>query len=86
MNRDGRMMVSKTSDYGSIAVAREVGISLRQLYYWVHVLRVAHPRMRRHGMRRFRRFSTQDLRKLKAVKRFVEKGYTLKAAVRASIS
>ena len=30
--------------FGSIAVAKEVGISLRQLYYWVHVLRIVQPR------------------------------------------
>lgn len=78
------MAVREASRVGSGATAKAVGISLRQLYYWVHVLHVVHPRLQSHGRRRFRSFSAQDLRTLKAVKRLLGSGYTLRAAVRAS--
>jgi len=68
--------------YGSIAAAKAVGISLRQLYYWVSVQRVVHPRVRQRGMRRFRYFTSRDLKTLQAVQRLIEHGYTLQAAVR----
>ena len=67
--------------YGPVAAAMTVGISLRQLYYWVDVLRVVTPRDQQHGQRIFRRFSTEDVARLKRVKRFLEQGYTLRAAV-----
>lgn len=68
--------------YGSIAAAKEVGISLRQLYYWVDVLQVVRPQLRACGTRQFRRFTTADLSRLKAVCKLVERGYTLRAAVK----
>ncbi len=68
--------------YGSVATAREVGISLRQLYYWVEVLRAVRPDNRQHGMRVFYRFTAQDVTRLRAIKRFVERGYTLRTAIR----
>jgi DNA-binding transcriptional MerR regulator len=68
--------------YGSIAVAKAVGVSLRQLYYWVDVLRVVHPQVRQHGTRTFRRFTSADLTRLQSLKCLVERGYTLKAAAR----
>ena len=68
--------------WGAIAVAREVGISLRQLYYWVHVLHAVKPRAQRHGKRLFQYFTAVDLRTLKNIKRLTEQGFTLRAAVR----
>lgn len=78
------MALRETSRVGSIATAKAVGISLRQLYYWVQVLHIVHPQLQSHGRRRFRSFSAQDLRTLKAVKRLLGSGYTLQAAVRNS--
>ena len=72
----------RTTSLGIIAVAREVGISLRQLYYWIHVLRVVQPRVDRHGTRRFLRFSQPDVRMLRRVKQLLDQGYTLRAAAR----
>ena len=72
---DGRL-------YGSIEAAKKAGISLRQLYHWVDSLHVVSPRVRRYGLRQFRRFSCKDLEVLSEVKVFVERGYTLQAAVR----
>ena len=74
----------RPQSYGTIAVARAVRLSLRQLYYWVNVVRVVRPRLRRHGARRFRHFSADDLATLRAVKRRLDRGYTLRAAVKAS--
>lgn len=67
---------------GSIAAAREVGISLRQLYYWVDILQVVRPQLCQHGIRRFRRFSPQDMQQLKSLRRLVDQGYTLRAAAK----
>lgn len=68
--------------YGSIAVAKAAGLSLRQFYYWVDVLQAVTPVRQQHGRRRFARFSHTDIRTLRTVKRLVEEGYTLRAAVR----
>ena len=72
----------RTTALGIIAVAREVGISLRQLYYWIHVLRVVQPRVDQHGTRRFLRFSQPNVRTLRRVKHLLDQGYTLRAAAR----
>ena len=71
-------------DAGTIATTRAVGISVRQLYYWVQRCRVVHPRLQRHGRRTFQYFSASDVRKLKTVKRLLERGYTLRAAVKTA--
>lgn len=66
--------------YGSSAAAGEVGISLRQLYYWVNVLRVVAPQAHPHGGRMFRRFTTGEVRQLQRMKRLIARGYTVRAA------
>ena len=68
--------------YGSSATAREIGISLRQLYYWVNVLRVVQPQMRSCGCRFFRRFTAGDLERLRMMQHLIGRGYTLRAAAR----
>lgn len=65
---------------GSTEIAQKAGISLRQLYHWVDALHVAHPQLQTHGSRSFRRFSIQDLARLKRMKELVLKGYTPHAA------
>lgn len=75
------MMSNDRQLYGSVAVAKALSISLRQLYYWVHVLHVVQPLMRQHGRRRFRRFTGADVKTLTEVRRLVKRGYTLTAAV-----
>ena len=72
--------------FGAIVVARDIGISLRQLYYWVHVLHAVRPKSQRHGKRTFQYFTTEDVRVLRTVKRLMDQGYTLRAAVRKSKS
>ena len=76
------MPVTDTQWYGSSAAAREIGISLRQLYYWVNVLGIVRPRIQQCGIRRFRRFTAAELSVLRGVKESVAQGYTLQAAVR----
>jgi DNA-binding transcriptional MerR regulator len=76
------MSVSDESLFGSIAAAKAAGISLRQLYYWVDVLRVVAPQERQHGIRTFRRFTEADLKLLKDMRDLVKRGYTLQAAAR----
>ena len=76
------MPVTDTQWYGSSAAAREIGISLRQLYYWVDVLGIIRPRTQQCGIRRFRRFTAAELEVLRGVKESVAQGYTLQAAVR----
>ncbi len=70
--------------YGSIETAKRVGISLRQLYYWVSVLRAVSPTRHRHGRRQFQYFTPRDLKILRDVKQRMARGYTLRAAVKAS--
>jgi len=71
---------------GSIAAAREVGISLRQLYHWVNVFQVVKPRQRQCGMRVFKGFTCEDIECLKGVKQMIDQGYTLRAAVNRALS
>ena len=66
--------------YGTIRAAREVGISIRQLYHWVDTLGIVSPRIRQHGIRKFRRFTAHDLEILENVRKLLERGYTLRAA------
>lgn len=68
--------------YGSIEVAKQVGISLRQLYHWVDVLEVVQPVVCKHGARQFRHFSGSDLKHIKRMSQLVEQGYTPRAAVK----
>ena len=72
--------------YGSVATALEVGISLRQLYYWVEVLKAVEPQNHQHGVRVFRRFTADDVARLRGIKRLLEEGFTLRAAVRRATS
>lgn len=68
--------------YGSIAAAREVGISLRQLYYWVDILHVVQPQVHQHGTRSFRRFTVGDVERLRRMQRLLKQGYTLRASLK----
>jgi hypothetical protein len=72
--------------FGSIETAKDVGISLRQLYHWVDALRVVRPAVHAHGKRAFRRFTNQDLSTLRKMNSLVEEDYTPRAAVRRVLS
>lgn len=74
------MKPGQNTFFGSIEAAKKVGISIRQLYHWVDTLRIVNPRVRRYGLRQFRRFTAEDLGILTQVKLLLERGYTLRAA------
>ena len=76
------MAAGTSKRYGTIATAQAVGLTLRQLYYWVRVLRVVHPSTQQHGRRRFQYFSVRDVKRLRAMKQWLARGYTLRAAAR----
>lgn len=68
------------SSYGATEAAAAAGISLRQLYYWER-LGLLRPKARRCGERLFRRYSERDLARLRRVKRLLDDGYRLQAAI-----
>ena len=74
------MEINKHELFGSIQTARKVGISIRQLYHWVDNLSVVNPRIKKHGIRQFRHFTSQDIMILTNVRQLLERGYTLRAA------
>ena len=76
-----QMTLNHGTLFGSSAVAKRVGISLRQLYHWVDTLHVVQPQVLQHGQRRFRRFTLQDIRRISRTRELVDDGYTLQAAV-----
>lgn len=74
------MAQAKADWYGSIETAKQIEISLRQLYHWVNDLHVVEPKVERHGLREFRRFSPGDIEKLIRMRDLVRWGYNLQAA------
>jgi DNA-binding transcriptional MerR regulator len=65
--------------YGANEVCKRVGLSPRQLEYWV-LIGVVQPMCERHGMKIFRRFSEQDVRVLKRVKVMTDEGFLVSRA------
>ncbi|MBI3610102.1 MAG: MerR family transcriptional regulator [Nitrospirae bacterium] len=66
--------------YGTSEVCRQVGISLRQLEYWILIGIVA-PHLEQHGLKFFKRFSEQDLEILKQVKLLTDEGFLVSRAL-----
>jgi len=65
--------------YGANEVCKRVGLSPRQLEYWV-LIGVVRPISERHGTKIFRRFSEQDVRVLKRVKAMTDEGFLVSRA------
>jgi DNA-binding transcriptional MerR regulator len=65
--------------YGPNEVCRRVGLSARQLEYWV-LIGVVAPVTERHGTKQFRRFTEQDVRVLKRVKAMTDEGFLVSRA------
>lgn len=65
--------------YGANEVCKRVGLSPRQLEYWV-LIGVVRPVSERHGTKIFRRFSEQDVRVLKRVKAMTDEGFLVSRA------
>ena len=65
--------------YGPNEVCRRVGLSARQLEYWV-LIGVVTPVTERHGAKQFRRFTEHDVRILKRVKAMTDEGFLVSRA------
>jgi hypothetical protein len=65
--------------YGAKEICQAVGISHRQLDYWV-LIGVVTPQLERHGVKLFRRFSQQDLTTLRRIKELIDEGVVVSRA------
>lgn len=65
--------------YGAKDVCKAVGISHRQLDYWV-LIGVVSPRLERHGAKLFRRFSRHDVTVLLRIKQLIDEGVVVSRA------
>jgi DNA-binding transcriptional MerR regulator len=75
------MLHARVDDgYGTAEVCRRIGISARQLEYWV-LIGVVTPRGERHGSKLFKRYSDNDLWILKSVKDLTDEGFLVSRAV-----
>ena len=69
-----------TKRYGAYETARIIGISMRQLNYWV-LIGVVSPQIERHGIKYFRRYTEEDLNILKKIKVLTDDGYPISRAI-----
>ena len=65
--------------YGAKEICRAIGISHRQLDYWV-LIGVVVPRLEQHGTKRFRRFSERDVLTLQRIKKLIDEGVVVSRA------
>ena len=76
------MRSSKQRDnhrYGTKEICELVGISARQLEYWV-LIGVVTPRLERHGAKVFKKFSPKDVEILQRVKDLTDEGVLVSRA------
>lgn len=74
------MSRTKTGPYGTAEVCRQVGITLRQLEYWILIGIVA-PHLEQHGLKFFKRFTEQDIEVLKQIKLLTDEGFLVSRAL-----
>ena len=74
-------MATRRYTLTSSDITGRVGISLRQLYYW-ELKGVIRPKVEQIGRRNFKRYSEEDLRVLREIKKLLDDGYTLETAMR----
>ena len=65
--------------YGTKEICELVGISARQLEYWV-LIGVVTPRLERHGAKIFKKFSPKDVEILQRVKDLTDEGVLVSRA------
>jgi hypothetical protein len=65
--------------FGAKEVCQAVGISHRQLDYWV-LIGVVTPHLERHGAKLFRRFSRHDVAILQRIKKLIDEGVVVSRA------
>lgn len=69
---------------GSCKVAKKTNISLERLKYWERLgaIKPKHAKCK-HGMRKFRRYSQEDVLRIIGIKELIEKeGYSLRGAIK----
>lgn len=64
--------------FSTCTVSRDCGISVRQLYYW-ELIGLVRPHYESFGMRKFRRYTAEDIELLKNAKALLDEGFTLQA-------
>ena len=82
--RSSRQSASRTGGrgnhrYGAKEICHLVGISARQLEYWV-LIGVVVPRLERHGAKVFKKFSLKDVEILQRVKDLTNEGVLVSRA------
>jgi DNA-binding transcriptional MerR regulator len=76
---NNRAASSSSHCYGAKDVCKAVGISHRQLDYWV-LIGVVSPHLERHGAKLFRRFSRLDVTLLLRIKQLIDEGVVVSRA------
>jgi DNA-binding transcriptional MerR regulator len=66
--------------HGTAEVCRQVGISLRQLEYWI-LIGIVMPSLEPHGLKFFKRFNENDIEILKQVKLLTDEGFLVSRAL-----
>ena len=74
-----RATAQPSHPYGAKEVCQAVGISHRQLDYWV-LIGVVTPYLERHGAKLFRRFSRRDVAVLQRIKQLIDEGVVVSRA------
>jgi DNA-binding transcriptional MerR regulator len=68
--------------FGTVAVVKKTGISFERLRYWEQ-RGIVKPKYVQCGMRKFRRYSQEDINRAILIKRLVDKEkYSLEGAIR----
>ncbi|MBI3811819.1 MAG: MerR family transcriptional regulator [Nitrospirae bacterium] len=69
-----------TEPFGTAEVCRQVGISLRQLEYWI-LIGIVTPCLEQHGLKFFKRFNELDIEILKQVRLLTDEGFLVSRAL-----
>jgi len=69
-----------TGRYGTAQVCRQVGITSRQLEYWI-LIGIVVPQLEQHGLKFFKRFTETDIEVLKQVKLLTDEGFLVSRAL-----
>ncbi|HUJ78693.1 MAG TPA: MerR family transcriptional regulator [Nitrospiria bacterium] len=77
--KKSRISTQSSHPYGAKEICQAVGISHRQLDYWV-LIGVVTPHLERHGAKLFRRFSRHDVTVLQRIKHLIDEGVVVSRA------
>lgn len=74
------MNQGQNMDYGPTEVCKMVGISKRQLDYWI-LIGIISPRIEARGLKKFKRFIQYHIKILKEVKILTDEGFMVNRAL-----